>query len=75
VNYQIIPNKTIKTDNTMNTYNNKHLKLTYITPQIERLKLDNEISLVLQSIPPEGPGEASIAPEYFNNDPFKTNVG
>jgi len=47
-------------------------KKTYIAPQIERIKLDNDISLVLESNPPLGPGESfSKAPEYFNNDPFK----
>jgi hypothetical protein len=58
----------------MNTMNKKQL---YIAPQIERIELDNEISLVLQSeAPPTGPGEStSYAPDYFNPDPFKTNVG
>jgi hypothetical protein len=51
-------------------------KRTYLAPQIERIKLDNEISLALESTPPEGPGEpTSQAPEYFNNDPFKSNLG
>lgn len=51
-------------------------KKTYSTPQIEQIKLDNEISLALESAPPTGPGESSlISPEYFNNDPFKNNVG
>jgi len=51
----------------------------YIAPQIEHVELDNEISLVLQSAPsgtpPFGPGETVYAPEYFKNDPFKTNRG
>jgi hypothetical protein len=55
----------------MNTTNKKR---TYSSPQIERIQLDNEISLTLESNPPTGPGEAR-APEYFNNDPFKNNVG
>jgi hypothetical protein len=50
-------------------------KKKYTTPRIEQVKLDNEISLILASAPPLGPFElASKAPEYFNNDPFKTNV-
>jgi len=50
-------------------------KLTYCEPQIKRIKLDNEISLALQSIPPSGPEEGLlIVPEYFNNDPFKSNI-
>ncbi|MFZ4726605.1 MAG: hypothetical protein ACOYMD_14310 [Paludibacter sp.] len=51
-------------------------KRMYLNPTIELIKLDNEISLVLQSAPPDGPGESiSWAPEYFNNDPFKSNMG
>ena len=49
---------------------------TYSTPKIERIELDNEISLQLESsnTPPKAPGEAKLnAPECFNNDPFKTN--
>ena len=54
----------------MNTINTKRV---YTAPQIERVELDNEISLVLQSSPPIGPDEvaAFFAPEYFNHDPFK----
>jgi hypothetical protein len=47
---------------------------TYIAPQVERIELDNEIALQLESTPPKAPGEANLnAPEYFNNDPFKSN--
>lgn len=49
-------------------------KLTYTTPQIERIKLDNEISLALESAPPVFPGEGISATEYFNNDPLKLTV-
>jgi hypothetical protein len=53
-----------------------HTKRKYISPAIERVNLDNDISLVLESAPPFGPDEISLnAPDYFNNDPFKTNVG
>ena len=49
-------------------------KQAYFAPQIERIELDNEIALQLESTPPKAPGEAHLnAPEYFNNDPFKTN--
>ena len=48
---------------------------TYTAPQVERMELDNEITLQLESTPPKAPGEAHIqAPEYFNNDPFKANI-
>jgi len=50
-------------------------KRTYVAPQIEQIKLDNDISLALESSPPSGPFELTRSPEYFNNDPFKTNVG
>jgi len=58
----------------MNTINKKR---TYFPPLVERVKLDSEISLALQS-PPPGPDESikfgANAPEYFNNDPFKNNL-
>lgn len=50
-------------------------KSPYSSPQINHVILDNEISLVLESAPPEGPDEALNAkPEYFNNDPFRTTT-
>ena len=49
-------------------------KQDYIAPQVERIELDNEIALQLESTPPKAPGEANLkAPEYFSNDPFKSN--
>ena len=51
-------------------------KLTYSIPEIVSIKLDNEISLQLESAPPEGPGEgAFLSPEYLRHDPFKNNLG
>ena len=54
----------------MNTIKTKQ---TYITPQIDRIQLDNEISLVLMSgdTNPGDPGAYLRTPDYFNNDPFK----
>ena len=46
-------------------------KNKYITPRIELIVLDNQISLALTSIPPEGPGEIG----YNNQNPFKTEIG
>ena len=47
-------------------------KKQYFVPHIERIELDNEIVLQLESTPPKAPGEANLhAPEYFCNDPFK----
>jgi len=46
-------------------------KRNYISPQLKVIKLDNEISLALQSdIAPEDPEASLNVPEYFNNDPF-----
>ena len=51
-------------------------KRMYNSPKIVRVELDNEISLALESSPPEGPGEgASLTPEYLNIDPFRNNMG
>jgi len=53
----------------------KTTKSQYIAPQVERIELDNEIALQLESQPPKAPGEAHLnAPEYFNNDPFKNQA-
>ena len=49
-------------------------KQKYSSPQIERIKLDNEISLILVSgLGGDDPSDptSSITPEYFNNKPFK----
>jgi len=55
--------------------NSKIEKRIYTQPQLVYVKLDNEISLALESAPPFGPGEeASLAPEYMNIDPFRANL-
>ena len=49
-------------------------KQIYETPQINEVRLDNEISLVLASLPPGGPDEGmnQQAPDFFNkNEPVK----
>jgi len=53
-------------------------KKIYNTPSIELIKLDNEISLILESAG-SNPGEPGttgslFVPEHFNNDPFKSNM-
>jgi len=47
-------------------------KRHYITQDVEQIRLDHEISLQLESLPPI-PGDEGIssAPEYFIKDPFK----
>ena len=47
-------------------------KRKYVLPELKCIQLDNEISLVLDSTPPLGPGETTMnkTPEFMNNDPF-----
>jgi len=60
----------------MNILKSTEERRTYIVPRMVSIKLDNEISLSLESNVAPGDPEASLrVPEYFNNDPFKTNVG
>lgn len=47
------------------------IKREYITPQIVCLQLDNEISLALESTPPEGPAETLNTVQT----PFKQETG
>ena len=47
-------------------------KRTYVKPLIERMILDNEISLILESDPPGGPFElTSTTHDQSAYDPFK----
>jgi hypothetical protein len=59
----------------MKTKNEYKQKQNYSPPKIEYIKLDNEISLVLQSNenPMEEPNWSKV-PEYSNCDPYKLNV-
>ncbi len=45
-------------------------KRTYKSPQIFRVELDKDISLVMQSEAPPDPG-GSLQPEHFSINPFK----
>jgi len=52
-------------------------KRIYNAPQVERIDIDKDVSLQLQSTPPIPGGEGlnkTKSPEYFNNDPFKGNM-
>lgn len=52
------------------------IKQQYHSPMVERIELDNEIALQLESTPPKAPGEANlVSPEYLCSDPFKNNIG
>lgn len=50
-------------------------KSPYIQPELIKVKLDNEISLQLESLPPvfesKNTGGAS---DYFNDDPFHIHI-
>lgn len=56
--------------------NNIAVKRIYNKPTVELIKLDNEISLILESSNSD-PGEPGYVNslEYFNNDPCKNNIG
>lgn len=52
-----------------------NVKRKYEAPIIENVKLDNEISLILSSVPPGAPGEGYLnVPDYLKNDPYKTDM-
>lgn len=58
----------------MKTTEKKSEKRKYVNPVIFCIELDNEISLALESSPPDGPGEGiGQSLEHFQNDPFKNN--
>lgn len=60
----------------MKTTNENIAKKTYFSPQVVRIQLDNEISLVLASDADPGvEPDWSKVNENNNNDPFKTNIG
>ena len=46
-------------------------KNAYIQPEINRIILDNQISLVLQSAPDDPESFTTLSPEFSNNNPFK----
>jgi len=47
----------------------------YSQPEITHVKLDNEISLALESNPATGPDEVmNKTPDFFNSDPFKSTL-
>lgn len=54
----------------------KKLKKTYQLPSINHIKMDNEISLQLESAiePPIGPGEANTNQNITVKDPYNTMV-
>jgi len=57
----------------MNTNSNTVSMRRYCSPQLEQVKLDNEISLVLASDPPIGPGWETLS-SYINNDPSMMEI-
>ena len=66
----------MKSTNNKPMYNCPKVKTLYHAPRIERIELDNAISLVLESEPPIGPNESTLmSPDYFNSNPFKAQLG
>jgi len=72
----------MKKDKNNNHQNNKEFSSTYLrpyqTPDLQCIRLDNDISLALESTTPEAPGSepwTTKVEESFSNDPFKTNMG
>lgn len=54
---------------------NKINKSEYSKPEIEVVKLDNEISLALESNPPNGPNESAMFDSNNpKNNPYKENL-
>lgn len=52
-------------------YTNKKKKV-YKKPVVHSIKLDNDISLAMESDAPTGPNEVlNKTPEYQNNNPYK----
>ncbi len=49
-------------------------KKKYLSPRIDIILLDNEISLALESSPPVGPSEGASLIQHIKYDPFK-NIG
>ncbi|MGB4577611.1 MAG: hypothetical protein WBI06_12040 [Paludibacter sp.] len=48
------------------------IKSIYIAPDVERILIDNEISLALESeLPPFGPDETMNTANFNNANPFK----
>ena len=58
----------------MNFANIDSKKRVYTVPAVDIIKLDNEISLTLDSTPPDNaPGEVqNRMPDGFNNNPYNT---
>lgn len=63
--------------NHKNILDMKTTKKLYVPPVIGKIELDSEISLQLQSAEDQDPDGDPVflkAPDYFNNDPYKTNL-
>ncbi len=59
----------------MKTSEKKNEKRMYNIPEIQTIKLDKEISLAMESAPPDGPGEiVSNNKVVFGNSPFGNNI-
>lgn len=60
----------------MKTFTKQKEKKAYTAPEIQRILLDNEISLILQSVPDGDPWSTKAEQsEQQLDDPFKTQIG
>lgn len=51
---------------------NPQQKRRYAKPRLERVQVDNKISINMDSVPPYDPTDnISINPLHFNDNPFK----
>jgi hypothetical protein len=61
--------KSIKFNNKRSAdFNSPGSRLKYFAPRIQTIILDNEISLALQSTPPDGPGEEAYLLHNLKNN-------
>ena len=61
----------------MNKLNKPEEKRMYVSPAIEQILLDNEISLAMESDAPIGPYEhiKLFSQDHFNTDPYNSPLG
>jgi len=58
----------------LNTQKNKISRKKYISPVVTKIKLDNTISLVMQTVPIEPP-PPPFGSKKGNDDPFESPFG
>jgi hypothetical protein len=54
---------------------NKNKRQKYSSPKIEKIEIDKDISLQLESAPPIGPSETKYVQPNNSVNPFKIDLG